>query len=185
MSGGRGLRVPGRVRGRGAYARVENFGKARTRGAGRAYAGRVPGVLGRVLVVDDSQAIRQLIRVNLELDGFEVVTAADGAECLERVHCFRPDVITLDVSMPRLDGPGVVERLRRDPGTWHIPVVLVSASSSRLRVAAVDAVLVKPFEPAELVREVRRLSEKGRLPQVVQLVKPVAAHRRSSRTLTP
>ena len=63
----------------------------------------VSGSSGRVLVVDDSEVIRHLIRVNLELEGFEVVTAADGAECLDIVHAVQPDVITLDVVMPRLE----------------------------------------------------------------------------------
>ncbi|MEE1757196.1 response regulator [Streptomyces sp. SP18CS02] len=117
---------------------------------------------GRVLVVDDNRVIRQLIRVNLELEGFEVVTAADGAECLEVVHQVRPDVITLDVVMPRLDGLRTVERLRADSRTGQVPVAIISACSqpeveSGLA-AGVDAFLAKPFEPAELVRLVRRLT---------------------------
>ncbi|MFD7512768.1 response regulator [Streptomyces sp. NPDC059853] len=130
----------------------------------------MPGASGRVLVVDDSQVIRQLIRVNLELDGFEVMTASDGAACLEAVHRFRPHVITLDVAMPRLDGLGTVNRLRVDPRTGHIPLVLVSASAGAAPgagpPAGVDAVLAKPFEPTALVREVRRLRDEGRGPAV-------------------
>ncbi|MFF4747782.1 response regulator [Streptomyces chengbuensis] len=116
---------------------------------------------GRVLVVDDNRVIRQLIRVNLELEGFEVVTAADGAECLEVVHEVRPDVITLDVVMPRLDGLRTAARLRSDPRTRRVPVAIISACTQHevdTGVAAgVDAFLAKPFEPAELVRLVRRL----------------------------
>ncbi|MFB9390565.1 response regulator [Streptomyces coeruleoprunus] len=116
---------------------------------------------GRVLVVDDNRVIRQLIRVNLELEGFEVVTAADGAECLEVVHRVRPDVVTLDVVMPRLDGLRTAEQLRSDARTAHLPVAIISACNqheveSGLD-AGVDAFLAKPFEPAELVRLVRRL----------------------------
>ncbi|GAB2875308.1 response regulator [Streptomyces mayteni] len=141
----------------------------------RAYSGCVPGACGRVLVVDDSQVIRQLIRVNLELDGFEVMTACDGAQCLEVAHLFRPDVITLDLVMPRLDGPRTVDRLRLDPRTWHIPLVVVSASvgGERELPEGVDGVVAKPFEPAELVMLVRRLCEEGR-PGVVQLAKRLA-----------
>ncbi len=107
--------------------------------------------------------IRQLIRVNLELDGFEVMTAADGAQCLESVHAFRPDVITLDLAMPRLDGLRTVDRLRLDPRTVGIPLVLVSASAGAgVCTGGVDAVLAKPFEPAELVRLVRTLCAEGR-----------------------
>ncbi|GHH53764.1 CheY-like chemotaxis protein [Streptomyces candidus] len=120
------------------------------------------GAFGRVLVVDDNKVIRQLIKVNLELEGFEVVTASDGAECLEVVHRVRPDVITLDVVMPRLDGLSAVARLRDDPRTCRLPVAIVSACTqgeveSGLA-AGVDAFLSKPFEPAELVRLVRRLA---------------------------
>lgn len=144
----------------------------------------MPGTSGRVLVVDDSQVIRQLITVNLELDGFEVMTAADGAECLEAVHLFRPDVITLDVAMPRLDGLRTVHRLRLDARTGHIPLVLVSASAGRDLPGGIDAVVAKPFEPAELVDVVRRLGEGGR-PHVVPLVKPLAGCEPVSRTLAP
>jgi CheY-like chemotaxis protein len=144
----------------------------------------VPGAPGRVLVVDDSQVIRQLIRVNLELDGFEVMTASDGAECLEAVFGFRPDVITLDIAMPRLDGLRTVSRLRLDPRTAHIPLALVSASAGPDLPGGIDAVLPKPFEPAELVHMVRRLCAEGRA-HGVQLAKPVAECRPASRTLAP
>ena len=76
---------------------------------------RVPGMSGRVLVVDDDKDIRQLIKVNLELEGFEVVTAADGVECLDVVHGVRLDLVTLDVVMPRVDGYEVMHALHGDP----------------------------------------------------------------------
>ncbi|MFG2329003.1 response regulator [Streptomyces sp. NPDC048604] len=121
---------------------------------------------GRVLVVDDNRVIRQLIRVNLELEGFEVVTAADGAECLDVVHQVCPDVVTLDVVMPRLDGLRTAARLRDDPQTSGVPVAIISACTPYEveggLAAGVDAFLAKPFEPAELVRVVRRLVHGGR-----------------------
>ncbi|MFD9047554.1 response regulator [Streptomyces zaomyceticus] len=124
------------------------------------------GVSGRVLVVDDNKVIRQLIRVNLELEGFEVVTAADGAECLDVVHRVRPDVVTLDVVMPRLDGIKTAERLRADPRTSHLPVAIISACGehevSGGAASDIDAFLAKPFEPAELVRVVRQLMHRER-----------------------
>ncbi|MEU8750747.1 response regulator [Streptomyces chartreusis] len=124
----------------------------------------MPGASGRVLVVDDNKVIRQLIRVNLELEGLEVVTAADGAECLDVVHQVRPDVITLDVVMPRLDGLRTAARLRSDPRTRDLPLAIISACTqyevdNGLDVG-VDAFLAKPFEPAELVSLVRRLIER-------------------------
>ncbi|MEV5848312.1 response regulator [Streptomyces sp. NPDC051985] len=138
--------------------------KTRTRWPVRTYSRVVPGASGRVLVVDDNKVIRQLIRVNLELEGLEVVTAADGAECLEVVHRVRPDVITLDVVMPRLDGLRTAAQLRADPRTRDLPLAIVSACTqyeveTGLDVG-VDAFLAKPFEPAELVRMVRELMER-------------------------
>ncbi|MFF8724948.1 response regulator [Streptomyces sp. NPDC015171] len=124
----------------------------------------MPGASGRVLVVDDNKVIRQLIRVNLELEGLEVVTAADGVECLEVVHQVRPDVVTLDVVMPRLDGLRTAARLRADPRTRDLPLAIISACTqyeveTGLDVG-VDAFLAKPFEPAELVRLVMGLMER-------------------------
>ncbi|MET8944224.1 response regulator [Streptomyces sp. NPDC004542] len=141
-------------------------GKTRTRWPVSTYSRGVPGASGRVLVVDDNKVIRQLIRVNLELEGLEVVTAADGAECLEVVHQVRPDVITLDVVMPRLDGLGTAARLRADPRTRDLPLAIVSACT-QFEVEAglevgVDAFLAKPFDPGQLVQLVRRLIDGGR-----------------------
>ncbi|WP_354642322.1 response regulator [Kitasatospora camelliae] len=125
----------------------------------------MPGTSGRVLVVDDSEVIRQLIRVNLELEGFEVVTAADGAECLEIVRRVAPDVVTLDVMMPRLDGLRTAARLRAAADTRRLPIAIVSACTpadlDRGASVGVDGYLAKPFDPADLVALVRRLITVG------------------------
>lgn len=118
-----------------------------------------------MLVVDDNKVIRQLIRVNLELEGFEVVTAADGAECLEIVHSVRPDVVTLDVVMPRLDGVRTAARLRADPRTRQVRIVMVTAGSLPEAACGVDAYVGKPFEPADLVMTVRALIGRGMIPE--------------------
>lgn len=145
-------------------------GKTRTQPRSRPYSRSVSGACGRVLVVDDNKVIRQLIRVNLELEGFEVVTAADGVECLDLVHRVRPDVITLDVVMPRLDGLQTATRLRSDPRTRHLPVAIISACTpyevDSGVAAGVDAFLAKPFEPTELVRLVRQLMERKDQPSL-------------------
>lgn len=121
---------------------------------------------GRVLVVDDSAVIRDLIAVNLELEGFDVTVAGDGEEALARVAEQRPDVITLDVVMPRLDGFETATRLRADPAYADIPLVLVTARAAAADLArgeelGVDGYLTKPFEPAELVALVGRLAREG------------------------
>ncbi len=121
-------------------------------------------VLGRVLVVDDDEVIRQLIAVNLTLEGFEVATASDGQDCLDRVLDVDPDVITLDVMMPRLDGWETATKLRTDPSTTHIRVVLITARAQeddkrRGLGIGVDAYVTKPFEPSELIQIVRDLAK--------------------------
>ncbi|MGW3496128.1 response regulator [Streptomyces sp. NPDC001020] len=142
------------------------MGKTRTPSPVSTYSRVVSGASGRVLVVDDNKVIRQLIRVNLELEGLEVVTAADGAECLDVVHQVRPDVVTLDVVMPRLDGLRTAARLRSDPRTRDLPLAIISACTQD-EVAGgldvgVDAFLAKPFDPSELVQVVEELVERRR-----------------------
>jgi CheY-like chemotaxis protein len=119
--------------------------------------------LGRVLVVDDDEVIRQLIAVNLELEGFEVFTAVDGQDCLDKVSDVQPDVITLDVMMPRLDGWVTTTQLRRNPETSGIKVVLITARAQdedrdRGEQVGADAYLTKPFDPAEMIRVIRDLA---------------------------
>ncbi len=117
----------------------------------------------RVLVVDDDQVIRQLIGINLELEGFEVHMAADGEEALRQVIQVVPDVVVLDVMMPRLDGLEVARRLRQDPRNRDLRIVMVSARAQaadlqRGEDTGVDAYITKPFEPDELVAVVRRFA---------------------------
>jgi CheY-like chemotaxis protein len=119
--------------------------------------------LGRVLVVDDDEVIRRLIAANLTLEGFDVATAVDGQDCLEKVSAIAPDVITLDAMMPRLDGWETARRLRKCPDTSHIKMVLITARDqaahpARHTHARADAYLSKPFDPAEMIRVVRELA---------------------------
>ncbi len=105
--------------------------------------------------------------VNLELEGFEVRAAADGQEGLDVAQAWQPDVITLDVVMPRLGGFETVERLREGPATAHIPVVIVTGRAqaddrARGERLGVDAYLTKPFEPTDLVAVVSELAGAGR-----------------------
>ncbi|WP_406298466.1 response regulator transcription factor [Embleya sp. NBC_00888] len=125
--------------------------------------GGIGGEAARVLVVDDDEVIRQLIAVNLRLEGFVVSTARDGEECLRLVHEVRPDLVTLDVVMPHLDGIGTAARLRADPRTSGLKILMISACAqdedfSRARAVGVDGYLTKPFHPEQLIRLVRALS---------------------------
>ena len=118
---------------------------------------------GRVLVVDDDEVIRRLIAANLILEGFDVATAVDGQDCLEKAPAIAPDVITLDVMMPRLDGWETALRLRKCPDTAHIKVVLITArvpegNQAQHGHAGADAYLAKPFDVDEMIRVVRELA---------------------------
>lgn len=111
----------------------------------------------RVLVVDDEPDIRDVIRINLEAEGYEVTTAADGASALRAAADRRPDAIFLDVLMPGLDGWAVLRELKAaDARLADVPVVMVTAlsqSEERLRGAIEGAVryLTKPFHPRDLL----------------------------------
>jgi len=117
-------------------------------------------------VVDDSDTIRSLIALNLAMDGFEVHEARDGQECLDVVVDVQPDVITLDVAMPRLNGFETAARLRADPLTAAIPIVMVTARAqgtdlSRGAELGVAAYVTKPFDPDALVEVVRSVAAGG------------------------
>jgi CheY-like chemotaxis protein len=113
-----------------------------------------------ILVVDDQEDVRSIARLSLELlGGWSVLTAESGAEALTIAADRRPDAILLDVMMPGLDGPTTVERLRSDPATAGIPVVLLTAKvqamdQRRFAQLPISGVLPKPFDPLELSSQV-------------------------------
>lgn len=117
-------------------------------------------------MVDDQRSLRSLIRMNLELEDIDVVEATDGRHGLELAQQHVPDLVTLDLVMPRMDGLAAAAALRSDPRTQHAPLVMVTTSTSpahlaRARSIGVDAYLTKPFDPDELVRVVRELLATG------------------------
>jgi two-component system alkaline phosphatase synthesis response regulator PhoP len=117
--------------------------------------------MATVLVVDDDPVIVTLLRVNFEMEGYTVISAGDGEEGLETARRERPDVIVLDVMMPRLDGLGMAKALRGDPATAGLPILLLSAKAQASDIAAgakvADDYVTKPFEPLELLDRVARL----------------------------
>ena len=117
--------------------------------------------MARVLVVDDEPDIVLFVQVNLELNGHEVRTAADGEQALAAVEAERPDAMLLDVMMPNLDGWGVLERLKAhgDPEIRTIPVVMLTAldtdhDQARGGIEGAVRYLTKPFAPDDLVAAV-------------------------------
>jgi CheY-like chemotaxis protein len=119
----------------------------------------------KVLMVDDEPDIRRVGQMSLELVGqFEVLLASGGEEAVELAARERPDVILLDVMMPRLDGPATLDRLRHDQGTAGIPVIFMTAKVQKHEVArylaqGASGVIFKPFDPMTLPEEIRRIAK--------------------------
>ncbi|MGH3682741.1 MAG: GGDEF domain-containing response regulator, partial [Natronosporangium sp.] len=113
-----------------------------------------------ILVVDDDQDIARFVEVNLQLHGYRVVVAHDGEQALAMVQQFQPDLAVVDVRMPRVDGLELTRRLRADPMTAALPVILLTAKGLTVDkvvglTAGADDYLIKPFDTSELVARVR------------------------------
>ena len=116
--------------------------------------------MARVLVVDDDPDVRSLVELKLRLEDLEVVTAASGEEALAQLSVQDVDLVVLDLMMPGIDGVEVCRRIRENPDTSHLPVIMLTARAQEkdvergFTVGATDYV-VKPFSPRELMVRVR------------------------------
>jgi two-component system alkaline phosphatase synthesis response regulator PhoP len=116
----------------------------------------------KILVAEDERDIRELIAFTLRFAGFEVELASNGAEAVEKAQATIPDLILMDVRMPRMTGYQACEALKENPATRDIPVVFLSAKGQEseiqegLEVGAMEYIL-KPFAPDELTAQVHRI----------------------------
>ncbi len=119
----------------------------------------VAGFLATVLICDDEPSLRELIRISL--DGpYRFVEADDGEESLELARSVRPDVVILDMMMPRLSGLEVLNQLRRDEGLSDTPIIVLTAQPAtreQALSAGADIVMVKPFEPEQIIAAVEEV----------------------------
>lgn len=118
--------------------------------------------MSKVLVVEDSATQRELISDLLKGSGLDVTIATDGVEALEKVETLRPDVVVLDIVMPRMNGYEVCRQLKSNPRTQRVPVVMCSSKGEEFdrywgMKQGADAYIVKPFQPRELVSTVKHL----------------------------
>jgi len=117
---------------------------------------------GKILVVDDEIYIVHILDFSLGMEGYEVLTALDGEQALERARAEHPDLIVLDIMMPKLDGYETCKLLKADPVTKDIPVILLSAKGRNVdqkvgfEVGANDYI-TKPFSPRKLVERINAL----------------------------
>jgi twitching motility two-component system response regulator PilH len=118
--------------------------------------------MSTVLVVEDSVSQREMITDLLKGSGLSVSIATDGVEALEHIEGHRPDLVVLDIVMPRMNGYEVCRRIKADPKTQDVPVVMCSSKGEEFdrywgMKQGADAYIAKPFQPTELVGTVKQL----------------------------
>ncbi len=118
----------------------------------------------KILVVDDEPNIVQTLQDRLEMNEYEVVTAGNGREGLQKFEQERPDVILLDVIMPIMDGHEMLEMLRKQPGGQDVSVIMLTARSqtqdiARANACGIDDYIVKPFDLSELLEKIESVVE--------------------------
>jgi len=116
-----------------------------------------------ILVVDDEPSIRELLRQSLEEQGYSVIEASDGIEAIARAKAIKPDLVILDVMMPKIDGFDVAAVLKHDPETMDIPIIILSLvqDSDRGYRVGVDRYLTKPIDRPGLLKEINLLLQQG------------------------
>ena len=120
----------------------------------------------KILVVDDEPDAVDLIDFNLKAAGYDVVTAADGAEALKKAKSILPALVLLDIMLPEVDGLEVCKILRRDPATAGIPIIMLTAKAAEIdRILGLelgaDDYITKPFSPRELILRVKKMLQRG------------------------
>jgi len=122
---------------------------------------------GKILIVDDSENIRSVLKLNFEYLGYEVLSARDGEEALRSLEAENPDVVILDVMMPRQNGFQVCRKIKTDPVHADTPVIFLTAKGQKEdkywgKDCGADEYLTKPFSAAELERVIERLMDRRR-----------------------
>ena len=122
--------------------------------------------MSKILIIDDEKDIIETLGFRLEASGFDVISANDGVEGLEKAQKEKPDLIILDVMMPKMDGYQVCRLLKFDESTQHVPVILLTARGQDRdrkiwKDVGADAYISKPYDSVQLVARVQELCPEG------------------------
>jgi len=127
------------------------------------------GEIKKILVIDDETDLTEMLVLRLEANGYQVISACNGQEGLDKARTEKPDLIILDLMLPKIEGYKVCRMLKFDEKYRHIPVILFTARAQELDIklgkeVGADAYIVKPFEPDILLGKVAELLKKWKRP---------------------
>lgn len=116
--------------------------------------------LGKILIIDDDKAVREVVNLLLSSEGFDVIEAIDGEDCYKKIIVDKPDLILLDIIMPKINGYILLNKITQDNELKNIPVILLTATSQMagnisLKSHSVDNIH-KPFEPDDLINKIKK-----------------------------
>jgi len=116
----------------------------------------------KILIVDDKREVVELVTATLEGEGYQIISASDGREALEKIGKEKPDLVLLDVVMPKMNGLEVLAKVKKDPQTKDVPIIMLTAKGQQLdkdkgmRLGAEDYI-IKPFSPSHLLRKIEEI----------------------------
>jgi len=116
----------------------------------------------KILIADDRSEVVELVKVTLEGEGYQTIDASDGREALEKIGKEKPDLILLDIIMPRMDGFEVLSKVKKDPKTKDIPVIMLTAKGQKIDkekggILGAQDYIIKPFSPSRLLRKIEEI----------------------------
>lgn len=116
--------------------------------------------LGKILIIDDDKAVREVVNLLLSSEGFEVIEAIDGNDGLNKINSEKPDLVLLDVIMPKINGYMLLNKLSSDKNLKKIPIILLTATSQMAGSISLNSHSIdnihKPFEPDDLINKIKK-----------------------------
>ena len=116
----------------------------------------------KILIADDRSEVVELVKVTLEGEGYRTIDASDGKEALEKIGLERPDLVLLDIVMPKMDGFEVLSQLKKDPVLKEIPIIMLTVQGQRVdqekgKELGVTGYIIKPFSPSALLKRIEEI----------------------------